>query len=92
MQLETFISENKLRLIHGILLLSTKMSITFLGRWDLLSPIAWKGQFQIKKKLAGIGLGLETVVDHNLWFWHSTFGFHGRLNSIKYGIPHYLNQ
>ena len=29
-------------------------------------PTAWKGQFQGGKKYAG--LGLEAVVDHNLWF------------------------
>ena len=44
-------------------------------------PIAWKGQFQGQQKYAG--LGLEPVVDNNLWFWHAGFGFPGTLNVIN---------
>ena len=44
-------------------------------------PTAWKGQFQGREKYAG--LGLEAVVDNNLWFWHAAFGFPGTLNDIN---------
>ncbi len=44
-------------------------------------PTAWKGQFQGREKYAG--LGLEAVVDTNLWFWHAAFGFSGTLNDIN---------
>eukprot|EP00804_Cyclotella_cryptica_P016905 CCRYP_001863-RA/>CCRYP_001863-RA protein AED:0.00 eAED:0.00 QI:239/1/1/1/0/0/2/32/168 len=44
-------------------------------------PTAWKGQFQGHEKYAGIGL--EEVVDNNLWFWHAAFGFPGTLNDIN---------
>ncbi len=40
-------------------------------------PTAWKGQFQGREKYAG--LGLEAVVDTNLWLWHAAFGFPGTL-------------
>jgi hypothetical protein len=29
------------------------------------------------------GIGLEAVVDHNLWFWYAVFGFPGTLNDIN---------
>ncbi len=44
-------------------------------------PTAWKGQFQGREKIASIGL--EAVVDNNLWFWHAAFGFPGTLNDIN---------
>jgi hypothetical protein len=44
-------------------------------------PTAWKGQFQGREKVASIGL--EAVVDNNLWFWHAAFGFPGTLNDIN---------
>ena len=44
-------------------------------------PSAWKGQFQGREKIASIGL--EAVVDTNLWFWHAAFGFPGTLNDIN---------
>ena len=36
-------------------------------------PTARKGQFQGREKFPSIGL--EAVVDNNLWFWHAAFGF-----------------
>ena len=36
-------------------------------------PTTWKRQFQCDEKFAGIGL--EAVIDTNLWFWHVAFGF-----------------
>ena len=39
------------------------------------------GQFQGQEKCATIAL--EVVVDHNLWFWHASFGFTGTLNDIN---------
>ena len=45
--------------------------------------VAWKGQFEGKKGCPTIGL--ETVADHNLWIWHSAFGFAGTLNNINIG-------
>jgi len=44
-------------------------------------PTAWKGQFQNREKFPTIGL--EAVVDNNLWFWHAAFGFPGTLNDIN---------
>lgn len=44
-------------------------------------PTALKGQFQGREKYASIAL--EAVVDHNLWFWHASFGFPGTLNDIN---------
>jgi hypothetical protein len=44
-------------------------------------PTTWKGQFQGREKFAGIRL--ESVVDHNLLFWHVAFGFPGMLNDIN---------
>ena len=44
-------------------------------------PTAWKGQFQGREKIASIGL--EAVIDNNLWFWHAAFGFPGTLNDIN---------
>eukprot|EP00804_Cyclotella_cryptica_P018889 CCRYP_006428-RA/>CCRYP_006428-RA protein AED:0.19 eAED:0.73 QI:0/0/0/1/1/1/2/0/365 len=44
-------------------------------------PTAWKGQFQGREKVASIGL--EAMVDNNLWFWHAAFGFPGTLNDIN---------
>ena len=44
-------------------------------------PTAWQGQFQHRVKYAG--LGLEAVVDHNLWFWHASLGFLVTLNDIN---------
>ena len=43
-------------------------------------PITWKRQFQGREKFAETGL--KDVVDHNLLFWHETFGFPGALNDI----------
>lgn len=40
--------------------------------------ITLKGQFQCWEKYASIGM--ESVVDTNLWFWQSAFGFPKRLN------------
>ena len=40
-----------------------------------------KRQFQGREKFASIAL--EAVVDHNLWFWHASFGFPGTLNDIN---------
>lgn len=42
---------------------------------------AWKRQFQGRETFADIGL--EEVVDHNLWFWHAEFGFPETLNDIN---------
>lgn len=28
-------------------------------------------------------MGLEAVVEYDLWIWHSAFGFHGSLNDIN---------
>jgi hypothetical protein len=44
-------------------------------------PVAWKGQFEGKEGYPT--LGLEAVVDHNLWIWHNAFGFAGALNDIN---------
>jgi hypothetical protein len=40
-----------------------------------------EGQFQGQEKFAG--LGLKAVVDHNLQFWHVSFGLPGTLNDIN---------
>jgi hypothetical protein len=44
-------------------------------------PAALRGQFQGKEKVAT--MGLEAVADHNLWLWHTAFGFPGSLNDIN---------
>eukprot|EP00804_Cyclotella_cryptica_P014784 CCRYP_020124-RA/>CCRYP_020124-RA protein AED:0.11 eAED:0.16 QI:0/0/0/1/1/1/2/0/150 len=44
-------------------------------------PTALKGQFQGREKHASIAL--EAIVDHNLWFWHASFGFPGTLDNIN---------
>lgn len=44
-------------------------------------PTAWKGQFEGKEGHPTIGL--EAVVDYNLWFWHDALGFPGALNDIN---------
>ena len=44
-------------------------------------PTAWKGQFQGREKYAE--LGLEAVIDTNLWFWHAALGFPGTINDIN---------
>ena len=44
-------------------------------------PAALKGQYQGKEGVATIGL--EAVADHNLWLWHSAFGFAWSLNDIN---------
>jgi hypothetical protein len=51
-------------------------------------PSAWKGQFQGREKIASIGL--EAVVDTNLWFWHAAFGYPGTLNDINVWEPSLL--
>jgi hypothetical protein len=48
--------------------------------WSACS-VAWKGQFEGKEGYPTIGL--EAVADHNLWIWHSAFGFAGTLNNIN---------
>ena len=44
-------------------------------------PTTLKGHFQGPEKYPSIGL--ECVVDYNLWFWHVSFGFPGTLNDIN---------
>ena len=44
-------------------------------------PTAWEGRFQGREKYASIRL--EAVIDNNLWFWHTAFGFPGTLNDIN---------
>jgi hypothetical protein len=44
-------------------------------------PSAWKGQFKGKEGI--LMIGLEVVVDYNMWFWHSLFGFPGSLNDLN---------
>ena len=46
-----------------------------------ICPMAWKGQSQGHEKIPTIGL--EAVLDNNLWFWHAAFGFPGTLNDIN---------
>ena len=49
-------------------------------RWELC-PSGWKGQFQGRDGEAT--MGLEALIDYNLWFWHDAFGFPGTLNDIN---------
>ena len=44
-------------------------------------PVSWKGQFKGKEGYPTVGL--EAGTDHNLWIWHSAFGFAGSLNDIN---------
>ena len=41
---------------------------------------AWKRKFQGREKFP---IGLEVVVENNIWFWHALFGFPGMLNNIN---------
>jgi hypothetical protein len=49
--------------------------------WDKC-PVAWQGSFKsgAKKKPSIV---LEAVADHNLWFWHASYGYAGTLNDIN---------
>ena len=44
-------------------------------------PVAWQGSQQGKSKKPSIVL--EAFADHNLWFWHHSFGWPGSLNDIN---------
>ena len=44
-------------------------------------PSSWKGQYQGKEGSPTIVL--EAVADHNMWIWHTRFGFPGTLNDIN---------
>jgi len=50
------------------------------GHWKIC-PTVWKGQFQGRKKLAGIIL--EAVGDNNQWFWLAAGSFPGTLYDIN---------
>jgi hypothetical protein len=65
--------------VHGIDGMLGSLDVTKVV-WENC-PAALKGQFQGKEKVATIGL--EAVADHNLWIWHSAFGFPGSLNDIN---------
>jgi len=44
-------------------------------------PVAWQGQETGKESSPTIVL--EAMCDHNLWFWHTSFGWAGSLNDIN---------
>jgi hypothetical protein len=44
-------------------------------------PVAWQGQTAGKEEKATIVL--EAMCDHNLFFWHASFGWSGTLNDIN---------
>ena len=67
-----------------------KMSMGFLGclvHWIACMlhwkncPITYQGAYQGKEKFSK--LGLEAITDHNLWFWHTAFGFAGSCNDLN---------
>ena len=44
-------------------------------------PVAWQGQETGKE--CSPTIVLEAMCDHNLWFWHTSFGWAGSLNDIN---------
>jgi Plant transposon protein len=44
-------------------------------------PMAWQGQYKGKEKKPSIVL--EAISDHNMWFWHTSFGYAGTLNDLN---------
>ena len=44
-------------------------------------PITYQGAYQGKEKFST--LVLETIANHNLWFWHAAFGFVASCNDIN---------
>jgi len=44
-------------------------------------PKGYHGQYKGKEKNPSIVL--EVACDYNLWFWHASFGYPGRLNDIN---------
>lgn len=49
-------------------------------QWDMCKK-SLHGQFQGKEKIRTVAL--EAVADHNLWFWHASFGYPGSLNDLN---------
>jgi hypothetical protein len=44
-------------------------------------PVAWQGTHS--GKAGSPTLVLEAMADHNMWFWHASFGWPGTLNDIN---------
>jgi len=65
--------------IHNISGMMGSLDVTK-GHWKHCLT-AWTGQFEGHEKFSRIGL--EAVVDTNLWFLHASFGFLGTLNIIN---------
>ena len=75
---------------HRIMVLQKKMHGIYgwVGSLDVTKihwaacPSVWKDQFKGKKGYPT--MGVDAVVDYNLWILHSAFGFVGSLNGINF--------
>ena len=65
--------------VHGVAGMIGSLDCTHIG-WKNC-PVAWQGSNSGKSGKPTIVL--EALVDHNLWFWHHSFGYPGSLNDIN---------
>ncbi len=65
--------------VHGIVGMIGSLDCTHVG-WKNC-PVAWQGSNSGKSGKPTIVL--EALADHNLWFWHHSFGYPGSLNDIN---------
>ena len=65
--------------VHGAAGMIGSLDCTHIG-WKYC-PEAWQGLNSGKSGKPTIVL--EALVDHNLWFWHHSFGYPGSLNDIN---------
>ena len=65
--------------IHGVVGMIGSLDCMHVG-WKNC-PVAWQGSNTGKSGKPTIAL--EALADHNLWFWHHSFGYPGSLNDIN---------
>ena len=70
---------HKAVLVHGIFGMIESLDCMHVG-WKNC-PVAWQGSNMGKSGKPTIVL--EALTDHNLWFWHHSFGYPGSLNDIN---------
>ena len=65
--------------VHGIAGMIGSLDCMHVG-WKNC-PVAWQGSNT--RKAGKPTIVLEAMTDHNLWFWHHSFGWPGSLNDIN---------
>ncbi len=65
--------------IHGVVGMIGSLDCLHVGWKNCL--VAWQGSNTGKSGTPTIVL--EALADHNLWFWHHSFGYPGSLNDIN---------